>query len=539
MKDFDEKKAYTFNNHGFNKYGIHKTTGEKLDTYKRPMEFYCQYFDLGTGICFLTGTPFDPEGYDIDDLDVNGFDRRGFWSHSKSMLDPDGFHVDGYNRFGFNRKGIHKNGTRFDKDGFDSEGYNKKGFDLRGFDRQGIHKKTGTRFNRTGYDVNGYDAEGFNTHGFNREGIHRNTTRFGYDGRDIYGFDRNGVHKNGTLVDGKGFNAEGYNTNGFDRNGIHRSTGTIYDEEGYDEKGLNSGGYFRSGYNIDGIDEFGFNRRGIHIGETSRTGETRYIDGEGYNSRGFSIYTGKNRLTGEIDQIYLILTSYLDENASPIASVFSRESGFSEADIRYAFKKAERFYPNLDGKIKEKTEEAGRIIFHQVLEDINAVIEKKMTVVEFWNNHQRLTLRDIFQMYKDGKLMLRFSFRIIDYACSGVDTKDLIFALCGKKFDLRQAMRNTDMIKMRINRIEVVNQCDKSTKMIGAKKCSNIWKKLYRLHANDWYIFTGQRVISDGKEVVYSKELIEKTIADLKEEGEYVCTYTILNRINANALANS
>ena len=102
------------------------------------------------------------------------------------------------------------------------------------------------------------------------------------DGRDGYnpdGFNREGINETtGTYYDEAGYDKEGYNKEGFDEYGIHRETGTPYDPEGFNMYGLDKEGFGRDGYNPDG-----FNREGIHK-ETGTPYDPEGIDMYGHKS---------------------------------------------------------------------------------------------------------------------------------------------------------------------------------------------------------------------------------------------------------------
>ena len=51
---------------------------------------------------------------------------------------------------------------------------------------------------------------------------------------------------------------------GFDYRGIHKSTGTKYDENGFDVKGYDKGGYNVKGYDRYGYDKEGYDENGYN-----------------------------------------------------------------------------------------------------------------------------------------------------------------------------------------------------------------------------------------------------------------------------------
>ena len=153
---------------GFDKDGIHKSTGTEYgpDGYDRIG--YNKYGFHKNGIHRITKTKYDQEGYD-----VNGFGRAGY-------------DRDGYTRYGFSVRGIHKStGTEYDPDGYNIGGYNKDGYHRSGY-------------NQDGYNKDGYNKDGYNKDGYNKDGIFQSTgTKYGPDGYNKDGFDREGYDKNG------------------------------------------------------------------------------------------------------------------------------------------------------------------------------------------------------------------------------------------------------------------------------------------------------------------------------------------------------
>ena len=149
---------------GFNRYGIHKETGDK----------------------------YDLEGYAIDGLDKEGYRRNGF--NEKGIHKETGTKFDSENNdiYGFNQDAIHKvTGTKYDE--YD--------YDYRGFDKNGNNARTGTK-----YDENGYDKFGYGVNGFNEKGVHKDTgTKF-----DKNGYSKDGIHKDtGTKFNKNGFEISG------------------------------------------------------------------------------------------------------------------------------------------------------------------------------------------------------------------------------------------------------------------------------------------------------------------------------------------
>lgn len=164
-------------------------------------------------------------------FDKNGFDKAGYHKVTGTQYNPEGYDREGYDKDGFNKEGIHKEtGDQYNPEGYDREGYDKEGFDEEGYNREGYDKED---YDREGYDKEGYDREGYDKEGYDREGFDKN----GYDDQ---GYDKEGY-------DEEGYDRDGYDKNGFDIEGIHKDTGTKYDPEGYDRDGYDKYGYDRFG----------------------------------------------------------------------------------------------------------------------------------------------------------------------------------------------------------------------------------------------------------------------------------------------------
>lgn len=170
---------FIWNKEGFNSYGIHK----------------------------ITGSIYNPKGYDMQGYSMNGYDHEGF-----------------------------------DKNGYDIHMFNREGFSIEGFDREG-------------YDKYGFDNEGYNKDGWNKDGINKYTqTPLGRDGLDRYGYDKNGWNKDELHRDTfSEFDSENYNKYGFHFTGIHRKTKTKFDENGYNIFGFNQQGFNYLGFNKNGL----------------------------------------------------------------------------------------------------------------------------------------------------------------------------------------------------------------------------------------------------------------------------------------------
>ena len=114
-----------------------------------------------------------PEWYIYNEF---GFNKYGIHKTTEGRYDPDGFNIHG-----FNRKGIHKiTNSIYDEDGYDKDGYDKDGFDNKGFNREKINKDTLTVYDKDGFDINefnkeGYNREGYDSYNIDKNGINRET----------------------------------------------------------------------------------------------------------------------------------------------------------------------------------------------------------------------------------------------------------------------------------------------------------------------------------------------------------------------------
>ncbi len=97
-------------------------------------------FDTNTGNHIVTGTPYNPRGFDI-----NRNYRTG------GLHDPNGFDWRGY----------HTNGTRYDNNGLNRDGFNG---------RHHHHPVTGTYYAPNGYDRSGLDRYGLDDTGASPNG---------------------------------------------------------------------------------------------------------------------------------------------------------------------------------------------------------------------------------------------------------------------------------------------------------------------------------------------------------------------------------
>ena len=250
--------------YGFDKNGIHKVTGTKLDKQGYDQDGF-NVLDPANVINRITGTKFDERGFNKDGIHNVTGTKWGKWGVARSgetNWNKEGIHrespsidieshISG-NPPTFDQNGIHRGtGTRYDKEGYDKKGYDKNGFDRNGYDiegydkegydKEGVHceTKVGWKLNtgfrtlhaesKKAYRHIGYNDDGFDENGFTTSGIHQTTgTKYDLDGNDQHGFDEKGIHK----VTKTKFDEEG-----FDSDGIHKVTKTKFDEDGYDKDG--------------------------------------------------------------------------------------------------------------------------------------------------------------------------------------------------------------------------------------------------------------------------------------------------------------
>jgi hypothetical protein len=277
-----------YDEHGFNAHGIHAVTGTRFDPRGFDVHGFNQKGFNIAGIHAVTGTPYDPKGFD-----TRGFNVEGIHAATGTLYDPRGFDTRG-----FNVEGIHAaTGTL----------YGPNGYDARGFDDQGIHALTGTQYGPAGYDADGYNAQRFhlngihadtgtpyNPAGFNVNNIHADTgTEY-----NPAGFNVNNIHAaTGTEYNPAGFNVNNihaetgteYNPAGFNVNNIHADTGTEYNPAGFNVNNIHAETgteYNPTGFNVNNIhadtgteyNPAGFNVNNIHA-------ET----GTEYNPAGFNV----------------------------------------------------------------------------------------------------------------------------------------------------------------------------------------------------------------------------------------------------------
>ena len=142
--------------YGFDKNGIHKETGTKLDKDGYDKDGF-NVLDPANVINRITGTKFDERGFNKDGIHKETGTKWGRWGvarsgetnwdkHSGGSGDEytDAITIDdmsGNHPNTFDENGIHKGtGTKYDPDGYDKDGYDQFGYNKDGYDRNGIDK---------------------------------------------------------------------------------------------------------------------------------------------------------------------------------------------------------------------------------------------------------------------------------------------------------------------------------------------------------------------------------------------------------------
>ena len=180
-----------------------------------------------------------------------------------------GFDASAENIINFRKYGILSNGP-------DYNFVNENGFILHG-PRKFLYKNiwTGTYYSQEGYNISGLD-----NYGFNDLGLYKDTDSY----YDKHGFDVKHIHKDTKKL---------YDKHGFDINCINKDTQSNVNEYGFDIDGnyyeLREDGtrikttrkYDLDGFNIDGVNRFGFDRNGINV-ETGMKYDLMGFDQEGY-----------------------------------------------------------------------------------------------------------------------------------------------------------------------------------------------------------------------------------------------------------------
>lgn len=162
-----DRKGYNLNGinkRGFNKEHLYVNKDGRMSIVN-PRGFgydgYIYEYDKKTGEYIKTEELYDDEGYDIDELNVDKFDKDFKYMHKSTTND-----------YGFNHFHRWKDGSEYDNHGFDFYGIHKetgKKYDNHYFDRDGylyVHnKKTGqyikteNKINEENFDIDGYYYE--------------------------------------------------------------------------------------------------------------------------------------------------------------------------------------------------------------------------------------------------------------------------------------------------------------------------------------------------------------------------------------------
>ncbi len=298
------------------------------------IEGYDPYnFDVNTGIHKLTGTEYNPYGFNIHHIhvytgtkyDSHGFDINHYHKLTSSLYDKRGFDVDGnWHRYDSITNEYKVSYSKYDEDGYDIDGY-----DDRGFNKYGIHKVTQKPYDELFFDIDdnywklGDDGNRYNTNRkyndrmFDRKGflyeVDKTTGKITIKGQvyNDYGFYGNGLHYiTQSIVDPNGYDIDGiwYRK---DPTGKYVSTGSIFNDKGWtrDGKTLRHNVYgapFDEDGNLflDDVDDYGFDSRGRYhypVDPVDRNGFMQYHDGViKYSGR----IMFKNSVNGEFYDIH-------------------------------------------------------------------------------------------------------------------------------------------------------------------------------------------------------------------------------------------
>lgn len=162
-----DRKGYNLN--GINKRRFNKEqlyvnkdgTTSKVNPRGFGYDGYIYEYDENAGEYVKTDRLYDDEGYDIDELNIDKFDRDFKYMHKSTIND-----------YGFNYFHRWKDGSKYDNHGFDFYGINKetgKKYDTHYFDRDGYlyvydketgeYIKTENKINTENFDIDGYYYE--------------------------------------------------------------------------------------------------------------------------------------------------------------------------------------------------------------------------------------------------------------------------------------------------------------------------------------------------------------------------------------------
>lgn len=159
---------------GFDMDGIHRRGGRYDGV--RVNDGYDRNGFNRNGIHRTTGTVLDPEGFNDRGYDVNGYNRYGFNNRGWNRYGMNWRTRTRYDQRDFDVNNIHRDtGTRFNPEGFDINGYDEQGFNAQGRDILGLDREG---FNEEGYDADGFDREGQNRNGYTRRQVARGDDPF-------------------------------------------------------------------------------------------------------------------------------------------------------------------------------------------------------------------------------------------------------------------------------------------------------------------------------------------------------------------------
>lgn len=396
--DYDGVNKYTGTKvdlHSFSRDGSYCRFNEELGRYEKvkPETKLNPYgFDID-GFLWVNGVKTNKrrteDGYNIDGLDIHGFTRDGICARTGEIVDrcgfnqqgllciknedgtytvtdrkfdDDGFNIDGVTEDLFDRYGTHQiTGERYDENGFDAHGLHKdtrQPLDPNGFDKNGINPKTGTCVDEFSFNNKGFycvqDSDG------NYVPTEKKVDPEGFDisGLNLYQFDRNGFYKRqpGVIYNERGFKADGtYQETGLKYNGrmFDIFGRNIFTKTRFDLRGFNEDGDFARGIDISKQktlpkhDRYGFDVDGIH------RDTHELLDSTGYNAYGVD-KDGKNR-KGEIDPTIQTARGYIQDILTKgfTPALWCKLNKKTMTDLNKMLYKAGEMYPKLKEELCE------------------------------------------------------------------------------------------------------------------------------------------------------------------------------------------
>jgi hypothetical protein len=255
--------APTYDENGFDNYGIHINTGTEFDS---------------------NGLTKDGDAYSLSGYDINGYDENGF---NGDGIDSRGFDATGYNTITgtqFDENGLAFDGSSFSSDGYDAQGYDADGYDINNFDQSGLYRDC-----IVGTTADNFECR-FSTDSSSDFYLKTADGESYYQGRDYMGLTAGGLDANGfrTIEPDIGYNE--FTNSWFGENQLTYDGQQYYN--GYDWQGLDENGYDINGYDINGLDGNLFNASGLWNGTNSYYDETQCSLGVSVTQDGSGFYSG-------------------------------------------------------------------------------------------------------------------------------------------------------------------------------------------------------------------------------------------------------